>query len=74
MARVLELDNRGLEPPEPMLRVLEALEGLGDDDLLVVRNDRRPLFLYPELEARGFAHETEPLEDGSVRIRIRRRR
>lgn len=73
LGKRIEMDNRGLEPPEPMLRVLEALARLDPGDELVVRNDRRPLFLYPELEDRGCAHETEALEDGSFRITIRRR-
>lgn len=73
MGRRVELDNRGLEPPQPMVRVLDALEGLADDDVLVVRNDRRPLFLFPELEERGYAYETEPLEEGGFLITIRRR-
>ncbi len=68
--RVLELDNRGLAPPEPMLRVLERLGELRPGDRLVVRNDRRPLFLYPELAERGFRHHTEDLPDGTVRVVI----
>lgn len=68
--KVLELDNRGLDPPEPMVRVLDTLEGLRPGDRLVVRNDRRPIFLYPELAERGFRHHTEDLPDGTVRVVI----
>lgn len=67
------LDLRGLEPPEPMLRVLERLDTIGTGHRLTVLHDRRPLFLYPQLDARGFLHETEELEPGLVRIVIRRR-
>lgn len=66
------LDNRGLEPPEPMMRVLAAVEQLGPEEELEVLNDRRPMFLYPLLEDRGLEHETTENPDGSVRIRIRR--
>lgn len=66
----IEIDNRGLTPPEPMVRVLDTLEQMGSGDVLLVRNDRRPLFLYPELEDMGYVHETEPLPDGSFLIRI----
>jgi hypothetical protein len=38
-----------------------------------VRHDRRPIFLYPQLEERGFAHVTDEPEPGLVRIVIRRR-
>src|SRR5215472_12578383 len=67
------LDVRGLEPPQPMVRVLEALERLRPDGRLEVLHDRRPMFLYPQLDERGFAHETEEPEPGLVRILIRRR-
>lgn len=73
MGRIIEIDNRGLEPPEPMIRVLNALENMAADDVLVVRNDRKPLFLFPELEERGFVHDTEEAEGGGYRIRIRKR-
>jgi uncharacterized protein (DUF2249 family) len=70
---VLQLDVRGLEPPQPMVRVLEALDTLGPGQRLEVVHDRRPLFLYPQLDAQGFVHETEEPGPGLVRITIRRR-
>jgi uncharacterized protein (DUF2249 family) len=70
----LTLDVRGLEPPLPMMRVLEQLDGLAEGAQLEVIHDRRPLFLYPQLDERGFVHETDELEPGVVRIRIRKRR
>lgn len=69
----LSLDVRGLEPPLPMLRVLECLERLGPGQRLEVVHDRRPLFLYPQLDERGFLHETHEPEPGVVRIVIRPR-
>jgi uncharacterized protein (DUF2249 family) len=51
----VHLDNRGLPPPEPMVRILQALQTLPGDAELVVLMDREPLMLYPELERRGFA-------------------
>ncbi|WP_240376970.1 DUF2249 domain-containing protein [Bacillus piscicola] len=68
----MKLDNRGLEPPQPMMRTLEALEELEDTSTLLIINDRQPMFLYPELEERGYTHESEPLEDGSWQITIRK--
>lgn len=65
------LDNRGLTPPEPMMRVLEALENLGPGAVLEVFNDREPAFLYPELEARGVVARSEPLARG-VRLLLRK--
>ena len=66
------LDVRGLEPPQPMVAVLERLEFLGPGETLSVVHNRRPTFLYPQLDERGFTHETDEPEPGVVRIRIRR--
>ena len=63
---------RGLEPPQPMVAMLERLEILGPGETLGVVHDRRPTFLYPQLDERGFTHETDEPEPGVVRIRIRR--
>lgn len=65
------LDNRGLEPPAPMVRILDALEHLHAGQVLEALNERDPVFLYPELQARGAAVHTEKV-DGGVRILIRR--
>jgi uncharacterized protein (DUF2249 family) len=65
------LDVRGLEPPGPMVQILERLEKLGPGQRLVVLHERRPMFLYPQLDERGFLHDTEELEPGLVRIVIR---
>jgi len=71
--RLVRIDVRGLEPPQPMVLVLEQLEGLGAGQDLEVIHDRRPLFLYPQLDERGFAHDTDEPEAGVVRILIRRK-
>jgi len=71
--RPVQLDVRGLEPPQPMIRVLEEAERLGPGAELEVHHDRRPTFLYPQLDERGFVHETDEPAPGLVRIRIRRR-
>jgi uncharacterized protein (DUF2249 family) len=67
----MSLDVRGLEPPLPMVRILECLERLGPGQRLEVVHDRRPVFLYPQLDERGFLHETREPEPGVVRIVIR---
>jgi uncharacterized protein (DUF2249 family) len=66
------LDVRGLEPPQPMVQVLERLEALEPGGTLTVLHERRPMFLYPQLDARGFRHETDDSQPGVVRIVIRR--
>jgi len=64
------LDNRGLEPPEPMIRTLAACNGIVSGRVLEIHNDRRPMFLYPYLEERGYRYETVDDPDGSAFVRI----
>ena len=66
------LDVRGLEPPEPMVRVLAAADRLQPGQTLEVHHGRRPVFLYPQLDARGLRHVTDEPEPGLVRIRVSR--
>jgi len=66
----VRIDNRGLEPPEPMIRVFSALGELPPGDVLEIHNDRRPMFLYPHLEERGFQYQTLDEADGSAFVRI----
>ena len=56
-----------------MVRVLEALEHLPKGATLLVLHERRPLFLYPKLEERGFEHTTQEIAQGDIRILIRRK-
>lgn len=47
------LDNRELEPPEPMVRILAAIETMQPGQVLSALLCREPMFLFPELENRG---------------------
>lgn len=68
VARTIDVSN--LPPPLPMVRILETLRDLGPGETLLVQHARRPIHLYPKLEALGCSHETIELPDGSVRVRI----
>ena len=48
------LDNRDLTPPEPMVRILAAAEKLEPGETLSALLRREPVFLFPQLEKRGF--------------------
>jgi uncharacterized protein (DUF2249 family) len=50
----VKLDNRDLEPPEPMVRILAAAEKLGPGETLSALLRREPVFLFPQLEKRGY--------------------
>lgn len=70
-ADLVLLDVRGLEPPEPMVRTLEALATLPRGKTLVQINVRVPRFLIPKLEERGFTYEVREQSEDLVRIFIR---
>lgn len=67
----LKVDARGLEPPEPMVRILEALALLPRGSSLVAHTDRAPVHLHPHLKDRGFTGVSEPQPDGSCLTTIR---
>ncbi|WP_163581893.1 DUF2249 domain-containing protein [Gracilibacillus saliphilus] len=69
----MTLDNRGMEPPQPMIRTLNQLETMTVGEVLTIINDRRPMFLYEELDELGFDYVTEPQQDGSFKIIITKR-
>lgn len=64
------LDLRGLEPPEPMVAILRMIEGNSTVTEISVRLERDPVFLYPELEERGWSWEVLNAIEGDVRLRL----
>ncbi len=71
-APVVELDNRDLEPPEPMVRTLQAVEALSPGQTLAALLPREPIFLFEELQARGHLWRGAFEPDGHYRVVIRR--
>ena len=65
------LDLRGLPPPEPLVRALEAAEKLPAGGEVVVLTERRPAHLLPILHERGLTVSARELPDGHE-TRIRR--
>lgn len=68
---VIVLDVRGLEPPEPMVRTLEALAAMPRGKTLVQINVRVPQYLLPKLTERGFAYDIREQGPDLVRLFIR---
>lgn len=68
----LRIDARRLEPPQPMVRILEALQQLPQGGTLEAHTDRKPIHLLPLLEARGYSARNEVQPDGSCLTIIRR--
>jgi TusA-related sulfurtransferase len=67
----VDVDARGLEPPQPMVKILEALGQLPRTAALRAHTDRRPMHLYTMLEQRGYAGQSEAQADGSFITLIR---
>jgi TusA-related sulfurtransferase len=70
MPNEIVVDCVGLEPPEPLERVLHALSSAQENDVVRMLIDREPVPLYRVLAQNGYAHETRSLADGIYEIRI----
>ena len=68
---LIELDARGLEPPQPLMKTLEAVASLPNGATLRLHTRWRPALLYAELERRGFSGQSEEQSDGSYLTYIR---
>jgi len=64
------LDLRHLPPPEPMERIVAALDELAPGAVLVALTPFRPLPLLPMLEAWGFRWSITDAPDDHARIAI----
>jgi uncharacterized protein (DUF2249 family) len=60
------LDARDLDPPEPMVKILAAAEQLTPGATLSALLRREPVFLFPQLEKRGFRWLGGFTPDGST--------
>lgn len=63
------VDVRGLEPPEPFERAVEALADLAPDQLLVLRLDRVPYPLLRILDRDGCRYDWR--DDGADGVTVR---
>ena len=64
MTQWIRIDVRGLEPPMPMVRILEKIASLPSETGVIARTDRQPFLLLEELPRRGFAGKCNPAPDG----------
>jgi uncharacterized protein (DUF2249 family) len=65
------LDLRGLDPPEPMRRALEAVEALLPGEAVELLTDREPLLLHRELGMRRYDYFYEPSSQGFLTTVLR---
>jgi hypothetical protein len=57
-----------------MVAILRLIDGGSAGAVVIAHLDREPIFLYPELEDRGWHHEIVPqdADDGGVVVRMTR--
>ncbi len=70
MSTDLVVDARWLPPPEPMERVLQALEMRGRGQRVHLLIHREPYPLYELLNARGMEWRSRTLADGCYEVLI----
>ncbi|HCS20262.1 MAG TPA: hypothetical protein DIW47_06820 [Bacteroidetes bacterium] len=71
--RLETLDVRTLEMPQPMIRILFALESLPESKALFVHHKRIPVFLLPELKDRNMDYRIKTISEGEVNMLIFRK-
>ncbi len=68
--KMIQIDVRNLEMPQPMLTILESLDNLPENHALFVFHKRIPVFLLPELKNRKFDFRIKEINDVEVNLLI----
>lgn len=68
--KLVTIDVRELEMPQPMLTILSELDKLPEDRALYVHHKRIPVFLLPELADKNFDYRINEISDGNVLLLI----
>ena len=68
--KIITVDCRELEPPEPMVKVLEAVEKMGKEEAVLMLHRKRPTLLFPRLKEKGLEFELTEKEDESIELLI----
>lgn len=64
------VDARFMEPPEPFVKTMEALDTLPEGEKLLLLLYREPHPLYKVLNQNGYRYDTEMVPDGTFEILI----
>ena len=62
------IDARGMEPPEPFVQTMDALDAIEPGQKVLLVLNREPVPLYRALELNGFVWQTERRPDGTVEV------
>ena len=64
------IDGRQMEPPEPFVQTLSALDAVAPGQRVLLLLGREPFPLYRALELNGCSWQTEQMADGSTEVLI----
>lgn len=64
------IDCRALPPPEPLIKVMQAVEQMQPGDTIKMLHRQKPCLLLPKLEERGLQYELKEFDDGSIELLI----
>ncbi len=67
---IITIDCRELLPPEPLTKVLEAVEQMQDDEAILMLHRYKPRLLLPKLEERRLKYEMQEFADDSIKLLI----
>jgi hypothetical protein len=68
----VHIDVRGLQPPGPLVAILELVGSIHDATPVIVHHERDPQLLYPELAEIGWRAVRLEAQPGEVRLRLER--
>lgn len=64
------IDAREMEPPEPFVATMDALDAMDPGHKLLLILTREPYPLYRALQKQGYAYQTEVTMQGTIEILI----
>lgn len=64
------IDAREMEPPEPFVATMDALDAMDPSHKLLLILTREPYPLYRALQKQGYVYQTEVTMQGTIEILI----
>jgi len=59
-----------LEPPEPMVKVIEAVNNMAAHEAVLMVHRKMPRLLFSKLDELGFSHEVTEESEGLIKLLI----
>ena len=68
--KIITIDCRELEPPEPFVKVMEAVNTLSEDEAVLMIHRKKPRLLLPKLEELGMKYELTEKGESEIELLI----